>query len=416
MLACAVAAVWLAAACVDIVGVGELPDAADARAEARPFDTGAEVVAEAAAETGTDAGTDALGCEGQCTPGEQRCYETFYVETCTYACTWQTPSEAYQCRGMAGCQDASCVGGSGGDLNPSCAGDTGICGPKAFGEHGCCRSEDVPTGTYYRTYVAGDAGLLGEAGAIATVGGFQLDDFEVTVNRFRNYASYLNDGGALPAEGTGKHAQLNAGLGLASTTPGVYESGWQTSWNDNVQVSQVSTCGAASTWTPAPGGNENLPINCINWYTSYAFCIWDGGFLPSVAEWEYAAAGGSQQLEYPWGTTPPGSGNHYAIYNCNYKTDASCTPAPVGFADAGADPWGHWDLLGNLAEWNLDFASAFTEPCVNCASVGSTSTLDRSHRGGGYTNILNGIFTWTPAEALPSTPDARIGVRCAREP
>jgi formylglycine-generating enzyme len=45
------------------------------------------------------------------------------------------------------------------------------------------------------------------------------------------------------------------------------------------------------TWTDTVGSHENLPINCINWYEAYAFCIWDGGFLPSDAESEYAAAG-----------------------------------------------------------------------------------------------------------------------------
>ena len=38
----------------------------------------------------------------------------------------------------------------------------------------------------------------------------------------------------------------------------------------------------------------------MNWFESYAFCIWDGGFLASEAEWNYAAAGGSEQRYYPW--------------------------------------------------------------------------------------------------------------------
>ena len=52
----------------------------------------------------------------------------------------------------------------------------------------------------------------------------------------------------------------------------------------------------------------NAAINCVNWFEAYAFCIWDGGFLPTEAEWNYAASGGSEQRYYPWSASfPPGA-------------------------------------------------------------------------------------------------------------
>jgi sulfatase modifying factor 1 len=112
------------------------------------------------------------------------------------------------------------------------------------------------------------------------------------------------------------------------------------------------------------GSRENLPIHCENWWEAYAFCIWDGGFLPSAAEWEYVAVGGSEQGEYPWGSVDPGVANQYAIYGddglCYYPTLGPCTGltniAPVGTTKLGAGRWGQLDLAGNVEEWTSDWA------------------------------------------------------------
>jgi sulfatase modifying factor 1 len=197
-----------------------------------------------------------------------------------------------------------------GSLPASCtahgAGTT-TCG--ANGES-CCTSLEVTGGTYDRTYTSSGDAAADEA-APATVTGFRLDEYEVTVGRFRQFVSAWNGGaGYVPPAGSGRHAHLNGGLGLASDggDAGIaYETGWLSSDNGAIAPTDASlACESQfATWTTRAGGNENLPINCVNWYEAYAFCIWDGGFLPSEAESEYAAAGGSQQREYPWGGAAP---------------------------------------------------------------------------------------------------------------
>jgi hypothetical protein len=60
----------------------------------------------------------------------------------------------------------------------------------------------------------------------------------------------------------------------------VYEAGWVATDDGNIAATNANLgCNAPyQTWTNTPSTQEDLPINCVNWFESYAFCIWDGGF------------------------------------------------------------------------------------------------------------------------------------------
>jgi sulfatase modifying factor 1 len=298
----------------------------------------------------------------------------------------------------------------------------------------CCTSLEVPGGTYYRTYTNGGSGATGEADQ-ATVSGFRMDKYLVTVGRFRQFVSTWNNGSGMPAAGSGKHTYLNGGRGLANSgSAGTYETGWDaTDWNNTTYIDpttpNLTSCTTTnglqfSTWTASPGSQENLPINCVNWYESYAFCIWDGGFLPSEAEWEYAAAGGTEQLEYPWGsaapgTACPGTGCQYAISGCNYPNGAGyciglTNIPPVGTATAGAGLWGQLDLAGEVWEFNLDWYAPYVDPCADCAYLKAASY--QVMRGGAFVSSNSNLFPQVRQTSVPSSRDNSIGLRCSRAP
>jgi formylglycine-generating enzyme required for sulfatase activity len=289
------------------------------------------------------------------------------------------------------------------------------CGP---GSESCCTSLQVTGGTYYRTYTNSGSGATGEADQ-ATVSSFRLDKYLVTVGRFRQFVNAWNGGaGWLPPVGAGKHTHLNGGNGL-NVVGGGYESGWVTTDNINIAPTNanLASCGTYSTWTSSVGSQENLPMNCINWWEAYAFCIWDSGaFLPSEAEWEYAAAGGNQQREYPWGSTPPGTASQYAIINCDYPSGTCigiASFAPVGTATLGAALWGQLDMAGELYEWNIDWYAAYGNPCTDCAYL--TSGSYRVMRGA---DISSGLSNLLPPLRLrvPPVRESGRGVRCSRTP
>jgi sulfatase modifying factor 1 len=286
---------------------------------------------------------------------------------------------------------------------PSCVDLAATCGPTSDGD--CCASPLVSGGMFYRGT---------DTSYPATVSDFRLDKYEVTVGRFRKFKAAW-DGGWRPAAGAGRHTHLNGGAGLNATAGG-NEPGWDTAWEANVDPSDAARSALNTAWTTSPGPNESRPSNYVNWHELAAFCIWDGGFLPSEAEWEYAAAGGDDERTYPWGEDVPTQ--NLAVYDCLGDGDAQCSPADlleVGSRPLGDGRYGQSDLGGSLREWVLDwFADPLTTSCDDCTNV--TAASDSGLRGGGWTNDDINLPAADRHFREPIERDYGLGGRCARTP
>lgn len=249
---------------------------------------------------------------------------------------------------------------------PSCVGLAATCGPTASDD--CCSTATpIPGGTFYRSYDVAPDGMFSNMTFPAMVSAFHLDKYEVTVGRFRAFLE------------TGRGTQSNAPIAGAGSHAKIAGSGWDATWNSSLVTSTAALkdgvkCDATyQTWTDVAGANENLPINCVTWYEAFAFCAWDGGYLPSESEWNFVAAGGDEQRAYPW-SSPPGSitiDHSYANFDTASGVDRVGSESPKGDGK-----WGHADLIGNVWEWLLDW---YIEPypsgtCSDCAAIEPEST------------------------------------------
>jgi formylglycine-generating enzyme len=286
------------------------------------------------------------------------------------------------------------------------------CGPGS--NELCCASLGVSGGNFYRSY---DAVMNLDKSKPATVSGFGLDRFETTVGRFRRFVNAVVIANWRPAPEAGKHTHLNAGKGIQQGGSSLLEAGWDPAWTPKLSGTQAQwdtrlACGSGPTWTATAGANESLPIACATWFEATAFCIWDGGFLPSEAEWNYAATGGAQQRVYPW-SDPPTS----LSKNCDRANVFGCGGRPhrAGASALGDGRFGHSDLSGNVFEWVLGYhEDSYASPCVDCEALAPTP--QKSMRGGSFSASATQATASARAWDAPDTGFDDVGFRCARVP
>jgi sulfatase modifying factor 1 len=247
-----------------------------------------------------------------------------------------------------------------------------------------------------------------------TVGRFAIDAYEVTVARFNAYwAARGRDSGAV----RGAPVRYRGG-----------EIAWVPPPN-----AEPTRQGRDHNWLPTTSSRDAHPINGVDFWMALEFCVWDGGRLPTEAEWEYVARAAARDglaagRSYPWGDDPPSTTCDRARWTyttCPAGEDGART-VRVGRYPTGA-AGGVFDLAGNVWEWTADNFTSYSGGAERSACENRSGAVDplcltgiagdsRVIRGGawGDSNVAN-LRAASRGSFNPAIRSFNIGFRCARD-
>jgi sulfatase modifying factor 1 len=105
-------------------------------------------------------------------------------------------------------------------------------------------------------------------------------------------------------------------------------------------------------WSDPNFSHARQPVAGVSWFEATRYCEWLGAQtgrnyrLPTEAEWEYAARGGLEQKNFPWGDEAPQTLPDYAT---RWQT------GPERVARYAANAFGLYDICDNVHEWCSDW-------------------------------------------------------------
>ena len=178
---------------------------------------------------------------------------------------------------------------------------------------------------------------------------------------------------------------------------------------------------------------ENTPVIEVTWYGAVEYCNWSSGEngldaaytisgntitldqskngyrLPTEAEWEYAAGGGSSGRTTYAGTDSESSLGTYAWYSSNSGSKTH----EVGGKQANS--LGLYDMSGNVWEWCWDwYGSSYYSNSPSSDPAGPSSGSNRVSRGGGWRHDAAYCRVAFRYSNTPTNSSSNFGFRAVR--
>ena len=275
-----------------------------------------------------------------------------------------------------------------------------------------------------------------------TVGGFWMDSFAVTNERFGDFVAatgYVTvaERPADPADYPGAPAELLVPASTVFVKP----------------AHRVDLSNQFNWWTYIPGAQwrhpqgpgssvENLgdhPVVQVSFEDVQNYAEWAGKELPTEAEWEFAARGGLDGATYAWGDEFMPGGQWMAntwqgeFPIVNTGDDGFEGTAPVGSYPVNG--YGLAEMTGNTWEWTTDWYAPHEHMAHSCCTVENPrggrpqDSLDptlqgisiprRVMKGGSHLCAPNYCRRYRPAARMPQhvdTATSHLGFRCIVRP
>ena len=232
------------------------------------------------------------------------------------------------------------------------------------------------------SFSMGNSSFVRESPArTVNVSTFYMDKFAVTNAQFAQFVNEYGSQTVVNGENAGKAMFVTDSWGIVNN---------------------------AGTWV-ATTGYEQFPAVKVTWYGANEFCKYVGGRLPTEAEWEYAAKGGSSQQAYTFSGSSTAATVAWFYDNSGHLNKAVATKT--------ANSIGLFDMSGNVYQWCSDRFGRYGDfgASGDLNPQGPQTGVSRVIRGG-YRSIGSGDLHLTNRESI--SPDESynfVGFRVVKD-
>jgi formylglycine-generating enzyme required for sulfatase activity len=236
---------------------------------------------------------------------------------------------------------------------------------------------------------------------------------KVTLNVTFNYSQDVSSLSAIP----GGTYQMGSTSGNSDEQPVRFvtlKPFWISKYEVTVKDyrSYCAIIGSSLPQAPPWGWHDSDPIVNVTWNDAVRYCQWmdsttgKGVRLPTEAEWEIAARGGSKSKGYAYS----GSSNIDRV--AWYYSNSGKTVHPVG--SKIANEIGIFDMSGNVWEWCSDWYGQYSA-VVQSDPHGPASGTSKVIRGGSWINDESICRVSLRSYTIPTGSGNGLGFRIVQE-